>query len=328
MNAIQWVRGELNPRQVTSDDLIYQQQESQSNHSLPIIYEPFNAKKRTHWRDRGATFDFLAAAGDGRLLDLGPGDGWPSLTLAPLVGSVTGVDASDRRTQVCLANAQRMGIFNFRATTVPAGQPLPFADESFDGAVAASAIEQTPNPRATLQELHRVLRPGGHLRIWYESVAKYRGGQEQDLTGWSLDAYNAYLLLADRRVDEERMTYYGLRIAAPIAKVEEQLGLLAIDRLTPARLEELRPLIVDAAQTSLALPGCRTFMTWLREAGFRTVTPTYWGGWFAERLYESLGPDRRPHELADLDRLLRPTVSVAVQMEAPVRLDPPITAVK
>ena len=38
-------------------------------------------------------------------------------------------------------------------------------EKSFDGIMASSSIEQTPNPKATLKELFRVLKPGGRLRI-------------------------------------------------------------------------------------------------------------------------------------------------------------------
>ncbi len=43
----------------------------------------------------------------------------------------------------------------------PPGEPLPFEDASFDGVTAGSSIEQTPDAKATLAELCRVLKPGG-----------------------------------------------------------------------------------------------------------------------------------------------------------------------
>lgn len=41
--------------------------------------------------------------------------------------------------------------------------PLPLASQCFDVAVCLEVLEFTPNPRRTLAELHRVLRPGGLL---------------------------------------------------------------------------------------------------------------------------------------------------------------------
>ncbi len=43
--------------------------------------------------------------------------------------------------------------------------PLPFAESTFDLVVALEMLEFTPNPRQTLSELLRVLRPGGLLLI-------------------------------------------------------------------------------------------------------------------------------------------------------------------
>jgi SAM-dependent methyltransferase len=49
------------------------------------------------------------------------------------------------------------------------GDRLPFADGSFDAAVAVLVLCSVPSQAATLAELHRVVRPGGELRF-YEHV--------------------------------------------------------------------------------------------------------------------------------------------------------------
>ena len=41
--------------------------------------------------------------------------------------------------------------------------PLPFSSASFDAVVCLEVLEFTPDPRSTLAELQRVLRPGGLL---------------------------------------------------------------------------------------------------------------------------------------------------------------------
>ncbi|MFZ5815924.1 MAG: class I SAM-dependent methyltransferase [Bacillota bacterium] len=306
--------------------------ESQSGRSLPVVYQPFDAGRRGHWHDRGAILDFREAVGGGDLLDFGPGDGWPSLLVAPLARSVTGVDGSLRRVQVCRQNADRLGITNFRAAHCRAGEPLPFPDNSFDGAMAASSLEQTPDPAAALRELYRVLRPGGRLRIRYESLEGYRG-QERELFARAVNEAMTQLVLIDRRVDEERALYVVLRLAAPLPAVAERLGVteqrpLQFSDLSLAGLEGLRPWLVEAGSFQLIHPACRTWLALLREAGFRSATPTHGGGGFAHRLFEALPPAERPADLAGVDRLLRPLIAVVVGMEAPAHLSPPITAVK
>lgn len=44
-------------------------------------------------------------------------------------------------------------------------EPLPFADGAFDIVVCLELLEFTPNPRRTIRELVRVLRPGGSLLV-------------------------------------------------------------------------------------------------------------------------------------------------------------------
>jgi len=58
------------------------------------------------------------------------------------------------------------------------GRALPFADGSFDGAFSTQVLEHVPDPAAVLQEMHRVVKPGGALVIslpfvWQEHEEPY-----------------------------------------------------------------------------------------------------------------------------------------------------------
>src|SRR5829696_685523 len=42
---------------------------------------------------------------------------------------------------------------------------LPWPNQHFDSVISCETIEHTPEPRQALRELHRVLKPGGHLYL-------------------------------------------------------------------------------------------------------------------------------------------------------------------
>jgi ubiquinone/menaquinone biosynthesis C-methylase UbiE len=211
-DVFKWLEETADPQLYDSASFIYEDMASQSGESLPLIYQPFDASRKAHWRDRGAALDYLLSTGarGGQVLDFGPGDGWPSLIIAPQVAEVVGVDGSTRRVQVCTNNAARLGIGNATFRAVPPGQPLPFAAGSFDAAVAASSVEQTPDPYQTLTELYRVLRPGGRLRLSYEALSGYRGGGETDVWLLEIDPDTTRLILYDRQIEQEQVVQYGM----------------------------------------------------------------------------------------------------------------------
>jgi len=331
VEIFEWINSYLQPELCTSDKFIYDDMESQSGRSLPVIYQPFDGSQRGHWRDRGSLFDFLyAVQGEGKkLLDFGPGDGWPSLILAPYAAEVVGVDGSFRRVAVCTANAARLGLANTYFIHVPAGSPLPFADNSFDGVMAASSVEQSPQPWRTLEELFRVLKPGGRLRIAYEALNRYREGKEQEVWFGSINDRQCWLILYDRDIAGEQVVQYRLTLDMPAKELEKiAAGPLTFDRATVPLLEQVRPAIIDARVCTTQHPSGKTLATWLAEIGFHEVTPSHAGNVFAGRLFDVLAEESRPHTLEGVDALLRPLVKVVVTMRAPLELDPPITAVK
>ncbi len=334
MNIFEWIQKECEPRSCASVDFMYEEMDSQSGYCLPIIYKPFDAADRTHWRDRGSCFDFLYTAGgeETYLLDFGPGDGWPSLIVAPFVGKITGVDASQRRVDVCTGNAKRLGIQNVDFTCTTPGGPLPFEDETFDGVVAASSIEQTPDPFHTVQELYRVLRKGGRLRIDYESLNRYRDGRERVLYVDDVGTEESTLILYDRDLEQETAAMYKICFTMTGESLRRHFShKTSTPEFRDVTIEKLRSVadrISDVRTCILTHPSGKTLVQWLGRIGFREILPTYSGAWFAGRLYDVLPPSRRPNDLSGVDDLIRPNVRIAVNMAAPIDQDPMITAVK
>jgi SAM-dependent methyltransferase len=334
MDIFRWINETSAPEPRTTEALIYEHMASQSGESLPIVYQPFDADNRGHWRDRGAALDFaLATRAEGRrVLDFGPGDGWPSLIIAPFVGEVVGLEGSRRRREVCAANAARLGIANARFEVYEPGTALPFEDASFDAVVAASSVEQSPDPQATLAEFYRVLRPGGRARLSYEGLGAYRGGHEREAWLWSAGENLTRLVLYDRDIEGEQAVQVVMKLALPKEALAAALGAsgrdVEVTDITVARLEALRPAIVDAGICTTHHPSCATLLRWLREIGFSEAQPSHDGMRIAGGVFDHLPPGQRPATLEAIDAYLRPIVAAAVDLAAPAALDPMITATK
>ena len=332
-NVFNWINKKLMPKLCTSEEFIYNELESQSEFGLPIIYEPFDGAKRLHWVDRGQLYDFLYSTdGKGKkLLDFGPGDGWPSLIVAPYAKEVIGVDSSIKRIEVCTKNANRMEINNAKFVNYTVGTNLPFDDNTFDGVMAASSIEQTPDPKETIKELYRVLKPGGRLRIYYEALNHYRNGQEEDLWIAEKDRNSSKLILYSRKIDEEYVIQYGLTIAMPKQELIEKLSVdneVPFNQITIPFLEGIRTKITNAQVCKTIHPSGRTYTSLLKQAGFKEVNPTYSGGIAAYKLFDEYLDEDRPKDLESIDNILKKVVNVVVELEAPIDKDPTITAIK
>ena len=93
---------------------------------------------------------------DDRVLDLGTGTG----AVADVVASVdvVGVDLS------------REMLFEGRGGIQARAAELPFRDDAFDAVTARSVLHHLPDLEVTLDEMQRVLRPGGRLVVANEPV--------------------------------------------------------------------------------------------------------------------------------------------------------------
>lgn len=95
-------------------------------------------------------------------LDLGCGVGDVALLLSRRCRTVTAVDVSLVNAGRARENLRRSGARRTRVVQCGA-ERLPFADGSFDLVVLADVMEHVPDPRGSLAEIGRVLRPGGRL---------------------------------------------------------------------------------------------------------------------------------------------------------------------
>lgn len=94
-----------------------------------------------------------------RILDAGCGSGPLTKALRDRGASVTGFDSSEA--MISLAR-KRLGA-EADLLTADLGQPLPFAEDAFDDVVASLVFHYLQDWLSPLQEIRRVLRPGGRL---------------------------------------------------------------------------------------------------------------------------------------------------------------------
>jgi ubiquinone/menaquinone biosynthesis C-methylase UbiE len=98
------------------------------------------------------------------VLDVAPGPGYFAVELAKLGGyQITGLDISRTFVEIARSHAARAGVeVDFRQGNA---SHMPFEDSMFDFLVCSAAFKNFTDPLQALEEMHRVLRPGGRALI-------------------------------------------------------------------------------------------------------------------------------------------------------------------
>lgn len=121
-----------------------------------------------------------------QLLDVGCGGGLLSEDFARLGYQVTGIDPSEPSVATARKHAQQEGLsIDYR---VGVGEYIPFPDNSFDIITCCDVIEHVDSVSQTLQEIARVLRPGGIMlydtlnRTWLSWLVYIKIAQDWKMT--------------------------------------------------------------------------------------------------------------------------------------------------
>src|SRR6202166_2516005 len=96
----------------------------------------------------------------GRVLDVGSGTGISLPQYAPHL-RIFGTDISEAMLRKAKRRVADLGLKHVEGLAVMDAEKLEFPDNSFDVVMAQYVVTAVPNPEAALDELARVLRPGG-----------------------------------------------------------------------------------------------------------------------------------------------------------------------
>src|ERR1700744_1376722 len=96
----------------------------------------------------------------GDMLEVAPGPGYLAIEMAKAGAyRVTGLDVSRTMVELAHRNAAEAGVqVDFRQGNA---STMPFADNSFDLLACSAAFKNFSEPHKALEEMYRVLRPGG-----------------------------------------------------------------------------------------------------------------------------------------------------------------------
>jgi len=100
----------------------------------------------------------------GRVLEVAPGPGYLAIALAKLGRhEVFGLDISHTFVRIATENARQAGVaVEFRQGNA---SEMPYPDASFDFVVCRAAFKNFSDPMGALNEIYRVLRPGGRASV-------------------------------------------------------------------------------------------------------------------------------------------------------------------
>jgi SAM-dependent methyltransferase len=153
----------------------------------------------------GVLIDLVPEDPAARWVETACGPGLIARAMAPRVGSVAGIDLTPTMVEKARADAAEAGVENV-SFEVGDATALPMADDSLDGAITRFSLHHIPAPIRVLEEMARVVRPGGYLVVsdfvtdddgaaaaWQEQIERLR-----DPSHWALLTPSRIAALGER----------------------------------------------------------------------------------------------------------------------------------
>ena len=219
----------------------------QENGLLSYTEDPKNNLSVGGRQDVAAFAKFARVSG--RVLDIGCGpQSIPAYWTSPQDGELVGIDPLLGREEHSFPFVQGIGEY------------LPFRDEVFDQVLIASSLDHALRPRQVLQEARRVLKPTGHLVLWFFNVHAGR--------------HRRWIAIARRRVRKLKRGFHMLSqgnlegIHAGLQRMRKPREVQTIQRETPEYLSRLHVPRGAVDFFHFGYYRRNQLVHWLRQAGF------------------------------------------------------------
>jgi ubiquinone/menaquinone biosynthesis C-methylase UbiE len=131
-----------------------------------------HSRWRRHYRAPRLTLSLLGIQPGMRVLELGPGSGLFTIEAARLIGDqgqLVGVDLQMAMLRPLKQQIRAAGLDNVFLEAATA-ERLPLGDAGFDVALAIAVLPMVADKQRALEELRRVLKPGGLLAVSEEII--------------------------------------------------------------------------------------------------------------------------------------------------------------
>jgi ubiquinone/menaquinone biosynthesis C-methylase UbiE len=149
--------------------------------------------------------ELVPADPESRWIEVACGPGLIARAMAPRVGMVVGVDLTPTMIEKARADAAAARVENV-SFEIGDATALDLPDDSLDGAITRFSLHHIPAPVRVLEEMRRVVKPGGHVILadfvtddegaaaaWQEEIERLR-----DPSHWALLTPSRIAALAER----------------------------------------------------------------------------------------------------------------------------------
>jgi ubiquinone/menaquinone biosynthesis C-methylase UbiE len=112
--------------------------------------------------------DILSYCAQGSLLDIGTGPAWLLLKIHQQSSAMrlVGIDSSPSMVAKARGNMVKAGLSDVIEIREGNASQIPFADRAFDVVVSTGSIHHWKHPVTALNEVYRVLKPGGYALMY------------------------------------------------------------------------------------------------------------------------------------------------------------------